>query len=71
MDIAHMVVSPDTMEEGVAAAVGRFKALFAHEMLQIFSVSMTDRTSMRELFKRGQLPLPEAKILALLPEFFD
>lgn len=32
----------------------------AYEMLQILSVSLTDKTSVRELFERSELSLPEA-----------
>ena len=43
----------------------------AHEMLQILSVSLTDKTSVRELFERSELSLPEAQATPFLPGLFD
>ena len=43
----------------------------AYEMLQILSVSLTDKTSVRELFERSELSLPEAQGTPFLPGFFD
>lgn len=42
-----------------------------YEMLQILSVSLTDKTSVRELFERSELSLPEAQGTPFLPGFFD
>jgi transposase len=43
----------------------------AYEMLQILSVSLTDKTPMRELFERSELPPTEAQGTPFLPGFFD
>ncbi len=43
----------------------------AYEMLQILSVSLTDKSSVRELFERSELSLPEAQGAPFLPGFFD
>ena len=43
----------------------------AYEMLQILSASLTDKTSVRELFERSELSLPEAQGTPFLPGFFD
>ena len=43
----------------------------AYEMLQILSGSLTDKTSVRELFERSELSLPEAQATPFLPGFFD
>ena len=42
-----------------------------YEMFQILSVSLTDKTSVRELFERSELSLPEAQGTPFLPGFFD
>ena len=43
----------------------------AYEMLQILSVSLTDKTPMRELFERSELPPQEAQGMPFLPGLFD
>ena len=43
----------------------------AYEMLQILSVSLTDKTPMRELFERGELPPTEVPDTPFLPGLFD
>ena len=43
----------------------------ACEMLQILSVSLTDKTPMRELVERSELPPPEIQGTPFLPGFFD
>ena len=43
----------------------------AYEMLQILSVSLTDKTPIRELFERSELPPTEALGTPFLPGFFD
>jgi transposase len=43
----------------------------ACEMLQILSVSLTDKTPMRELFERSELPTTETQGTPFLPGFFD
>ena len=43
----------------------------AYEMLQILSVSLTDKTPMRELFERSELPPQEAQGTPFLPGLFD
>ena len=43
----------------------------AYEMLQILSVSLTDKTSVRELFERSELSLPEAQATPFLPGLID
>ena len=42
-----------------------------YEMPQILSVFLTDKTSVRELFERSELSLPEAQATPFLPGFFD
>ncbi len=43
----------------------------AYEMLQILSVSLPDKTSVRELFERSALSLPEAQGTPFVPSFLD
>ena len=43
----------------------------AYEMLQVLSVSLTDKTPMRELFERSDLTPTEAQGTPFLPGFFD
>ena len=43
----------------------------ACEMLQILSVSLTDKTPMRELFERSELPTTETQGTPFLPGLFD
>ena len=40
-------------------------------MLRILSVSLTDKTSMREPFERSELSLPEAQGTPFLPGLID
>ena len=43
----------------------------AYEMLQILSVPLPDKTSVRELFERGALSLPDAQGTSFVPSFLD
>ena len=42
-----------------------------YELLQILSVSLTDKTSMRELFEKQEIEAPDVPVTPFLPGLFD
>jgi hypothetical protein len=42
-----------------------------YELLQILSISLTDKTPMRELFEKQEIEVPDVPATPFLPRLFD